>query len=65
MTPHEKMEQKFKMYSIEWVDTELEIENLELNGEPVPDELYEKRYVLWDNIDVILKESVRLGYVQE
>lgn len=57
------MEEKFKLNAGEWLEAELRIEGLELNGEEVPDELYEKRWVHWDNIDFILDQAVKLGYV--
>jgi hypothetical protein len=61
----ENMEERFKLNAGEWLETELRIETMELKGEDIPKELYEKRWVHWDNIDFILRESVRLGYVPQ
>lgn len=59
----EILEDKFKTYSCEWLDAELKIEGLELNGEEVPAELYEKRSVMWENVNFILDQTIILGYV--
>lgn len=64
MNKYEQLEERFKLNAAEWLDTELKIEGLELNSEEVPKELYEKRWVHWDNIDFILEQAVRLGYVE-
>lgn len=58
-SPHEHREEKFKLYSAEWLDTDMKIQDLELREVDVPDGLYEKRRVMWDNIHFLLDEEIK------
>lgn len=60
----EAMENKFNTYSTEWLEADLKIEHMELNDEDIPEELYEKRFVMWENLNFILDQAVKLGYVE-
>jgi hypothetical protein len=53
-------EERFKLNAAEWVETDMKILDLELKGEEVPEELYEKRFVHWDNIHFILDQVIDL-----
>jgi hypothetical protein len=64
MSSRKGLEDKFKIYSGEWLESDLRIEHMELNEEEVPEELYEKRFVMWENLNFILDQAVKLGYVE-
>jgi hypothetical protein len=64
-SPRENLEAKFKIYSEEWLEAELKIEGLELNGEVVPEEIYEQRWVMWENVNFILDQTIKLGLIDE
>lgn len=57
------LKERFTLYACEYLDTTLQIEVLEHDGKDVPPEMHERRYVLWDNIDFVLAQSVRVGLV--
>jgi hypothetical protein len=42
-SPRESLEAKFKIYAEEWLEADVKIEDLTLNGLEVPDEIYETK----------------------
>jgi hypothetical protein len=64
-SPRENLEAKFKIYAEDWLEAELKIEGLELNGEEVPEEVYETRWVMWENVNFILDQTIKLGLMDE
>jgi hypothetical protein len=62
-SPRESLEAKFKIYAEEWLEADVKIEDLTLNGLEVPDEIYETRWVMWENVNFILDQTIKLGLV--
>jgi hypothetical protein len=62
---YDSLEERFQINSIEWLETDMAILDMELKNIDVPEEMYEKRWVHWDNIDFLLTEVVRLGLIKE
>lgn len=61
----DSFEERFKLNSSEWLETDMKIVEFETKGQNAPEELYEKRWVHWDNIHFLLDEAVRLKLVED
>lgn len=64
-SPYEQMEDRFKLFSSELTHLNGQLESAEESTKvEVGPDWYEKQTVLRDNIDVLLRRVIELGYVK-
>lgn len=65
LTPYERLNLNFIEYADEWTVLSMQIEKLELEGEDIELEMYERQYVLYDNLNFILERVVAIKPVPD